>query len=111
MSPFGALSSTPCSQASWSVDESLRAILTAARTQLEFSAIVTEVGYDPLRVYQYGPNSTFTLWHDWSGNILPPGSGTTVLTGQIPGRIVFMYFSSDQSIQYYGFTVSNYHAY
>lgn len=86
-------------------------VTTASRTQAEFIALETESGYDPLRIYQYGPNQTFTLWHDWSGPILPPLSGSNLLTSQIPGRILFMYFSSDASIQYYGFTVSNYHAY
>lgn len=86
-------------------------VTTASSTQAELCALRTEYFYDPFIVYQYGANQTFTVRHNWSGAILDPLSGRTLLTDIIPGRVLFFHFGSDSSIQDYGFTICNYHAY
>lgn len=86
-------------------------VTTASSTQAELCALRTENFYDPFIVYQYGPNQTFTVRHNWSGPILDPGSGATLLTDIIPGRVLFFHLGSDASIEDYGFTICNYHAF
>lgn len=86
-------------------------VTTASSTQAELCALRTEYFYDPFIVYQYGANQTFTVRHNWSGAILDPFSGQTLLTDIIPGRVLFFHLGSDSSIEDYGFTICNYHAF
>lgn len=80
----------------------------ASATKLEFNILDTETNYDYLRVYQYS-STGLTLRHEWSGPILLFGSGQVLYTDLIPGRVVFIHFSSDASVEYDGFRVWNYH--
>lgn len=75
----------------------------ASVTRGEFCNFSTEANFDFARTYNFGLGQYDTF----SGFLTPPN----LLTSAASGRVLFIRFDSDASVNYYGFDVCNFHSF